>query len=101
MSEIIEIVGRGFLALTKWIFIYGFIETFLYGCGYLTLKVFSFGKFPASKQHNKNVCIGTGLIVLFVVIASISFFNAHHSLPLGAGTPTALRSSPVCFALGQ
>ena len=27
--------------------------------------------------------------------------KAHHSLPSVAGTPTALRSSPVCFALEQ
>ncbi|MCC5827784.1 hypothetical protein [Alkalimonas sp.] len=77
MSEIIEIVGRSFLALAKWIIIYGFIEFFVHGCGYLTLKVFSFGKYPASRQHNKNVCIGTGLIVLVAAIATISFFNAQ------------------------
>lgn len=76
MSEIIESVGRGFFALAKWIIIYGFIDFFVHSCGYVTLKVFSFGKYPASRRHNRNVCIGTGLIVLVLLIVAISFFNA-------------------------
>jgi hypothetical protein len=77
MSEIIESVGRGVLALAKWILIYGFIEIFIYGCGYVMLKVFSFGKYPKCWQQNKNVCIGTGLIVFVVSIAAIAFFNTQ------------------------
>ncbi len=77
MSDIVESAGRGMLALAKWVVIYGFVEFFLYGCGYITLKLICFGKYPESKQQHKNLCITVGLVVFITAISVVSVFNSQ------------------------
>jgi hypothetical protein len=50
MEEIAEGIGRVFLRVMKRIIIDAFIELFIHGYGYLTLKVITFGQKP--------ICVG-------------------------------------------
>ncbi|MFV7770893.1 hypothetical protein [Shewanella marisflavi] len=76
MDEIVEVAGRGFLRIVKWIIIDLFIEFFLYFVGYVTLKVVTFGKYPKANRDNDTLCSGTGAVVLLLAIAVIAFYNS-------------------------
>jgi hypothetical protein len=76
MDEIIEVAGRGFLRVVKWIIIDAFIEFFLYFVGYVTLKVVTFGKYPKENRDNDTLCCVTGAVVLLFVVAVIAIYNS-------------------------
>lgn len=73
MTELVETVGRSAVGVIRWLIIDAFVEFVLQGCGYLTLKALSFGRYPTSKQSNENICALTGALVLAVVISSVAF----------------------------
>ncbi len=66
MEELAEGLGKGLFRFVKWIIIDAFIEFFVYGYGYLTLKVITLGKYPKSGQDNDSLCIIVGLISIAV-----------------------------------
>lgn len=76
MEEIAEGLGKGVFRFIKWIIIDAFIEFFVYGYGYLTLKLITLGKYPKSGQDNDTLCIIAGLISIAVTIGLIMVFNA-------------------------
>ena len=49
--------------------------------------------------HRVVVVVGHRLAAVPRGCVFIAANKAHHSLPLVAGTPTAARPSPMCFAL--
>ena len=77
MEDLAEGIGRGFLNLIKWIVIDVFIELFIHGYGYLTLKILTLGKYPKSNKNNDTLCVVSGLISFVVTIAIIMFINSN------------------------
>ncbi|MEE2000975.1 hypothetical protein QWY20_05875 [Alkalimonas sp. MEB108] len=75
MSDLIDVILKACAAAFKYIVIYGFIDFLVHGCGYLILKLLSFGRFPASRQHNRQACIATGFVVFVGVVAVIAVSN--------------------------
>lgn len=75
MDDIVGNAGRGLLWLVRWLFIEIFIEFFLRGLGYLTLKVVTFGKHPQSLQEREQLSIGIGGLVVVIAIAWIALLN--------------------------
>ncbi len=77
MEELAEGIGKGFLRIIKWIIIDAFIEIFMHGYGYLTLKIITFGNYPKPNQNNDTLCVISGLISFIVTIAIIMFINSN------------------------
>ena len=77
MEDLAEVVGRGILNLIKWIVIDVFIELFIRGYGYLTLKIITLGKYPKQDQNNDTLCIVAGFIFFVFTIAIIMFINSN------------------------
>jgi hypothetical protein len=77
MEELAEGIGRGFLRIIKWIVIDAFIELFIHGYGYLTLKIITLGKYPKPDQNNETLCLVSGLISFVITIAIIMFINSN------------------------
>jgi hypothetical protein len=77
MEEVAEGIGRGFLRVIKWIIIDAFIELFIHGYGYLTLKIITIGKYPKPDQDNDTLCVVAGLISFAVTIGIIMFINSN------------------------
>ncbi|KGJ98565.1 hypothetical protein [Thalassotalea sp. ND16A] len=76
MEEIVEGFGRGIFRIIKWILIDAFVEFFLYGYGYVSLKIATFGKYPKPGRDNETLCIVTGLISVAVTIVLIIWFGS-------------------------
>jgi hypothetical protein len=77
MEDLAEGIGKGFLNLIKWIIIDVFIELFIYGYGYLTLKILTLGKYPKPNQNNDTLCVVSGFISFVVTIAIIMYINSN------------------------
>ena len=77
MEEIAEGIGKGFLRIIKWIIIDAFIEIFVHGYGYLTLKVLTLGKYPKAEQNNDTLFIVSGLISIVITIVIIMYINSN------------------------
>jgi hypothetical protein len=77
MEELVEGLGRGILNVIKWIVIDLFIEIFVHGYGYITLKVFTFGKYPKAGEDNYTLCIISGLLSIAATIAVIIVINSN------------------------
>jgi len=77
MEDLAEGIGRGILNLIKWIVIDVFIELFIHGYGYLTLKIITLGKYPKPDQNNDTLCVVSGFISLAFTIAIIMFINSN------------------------
>jgi len=77
VEELAEGVGRGFLRVIKWIVINAFIEFFMYGYGYIILKIITFGKYPKPNQNDETLCTVTGFIALILTIAVIMFIHSQ------------------------
>lgn len=77
MEDLAEGVGRGILNLTKWIVIDVFIELFIHGYGYLTLKIITLGKHPKPDQNNDTLCVTAGFISFVITIAIIMYINSN------------------------
>ena len=77
MEELAEGIGRGFLRIIKWIVIDAFIELFIHGYGYLTLKIITLGKYPKPDQNNETLCLVSGVISFVITIAIIMFINSN------------------------
>jgi hypothetical protein len=77
MEDLAEGIGKGFLNLIKWIIIDVFIELFIHGYGYLTLKILSIGKYPKPNQNNDTLCVVSGFISFVVTIAIIMYINSN------------------------
>ena len=75
MEEIAEGFGRGILRFIKWIIINVFIEFFVYGYGYLTLKILTLGGYPKPNRDNEILCVIAGLISIAATIGVIAFLN--------------------------
>jgi hypothetical protein len=76
MEEVAEGLGRAFFRLLKWIIIDALIEFFVYGYGYVTLKIITIGKYPKPNQNNDGLCIVSGIISIAVTIGIIMLFNS-------------------------
>ena len=76
MEEIAEGIGRGFLRVMKWIIIELFIDLFLHGYGYLTLKIITLGKYPKPDRDNESLCVISGFISFVITIAIIMYVNS-------------------------
>ena len=79
MDDIAEGLFRGLLRVLKWIVIDFLIEIFLYGLGYGTLKLFTFGRYPRANQENEGLCIGTGIAVVILIVVSIGLLNSYYT----------------------
>tara|TARA_B110000467_G_C17887737_1_gene248181 strand:- start:189 stop:422 length:234 start_codon:yes stop_codon:yes gene_type:complete len=77
MEDLAEGIGRGFLNLIKWIIIDVFIELFIHGYGYLTLKILTLGKYPKLNKNNDTLCVISGFISFAVTIAIIMYINSN------------------------
>lgn len=77
MEEVAEGIGKIFLRVIKWIIIDAFIELFIHGYGYLTLKIITLGKYPKPDQDNDTLCVVTGLVSIAVTIGIIMFINSN------------------------
>jgi len=75
MEEVVEGIGKGILRFIKWVIIDLFVELFLYGYGYLTLKISTLGKYPKPNKNNENLCSTVGFIALVITIILIAVFN--------------------------
>lgn len=76
MEEIAEGIGRVFLRVIKWIIIDAFIELFLHGYGYLTLKVITFGQYPKQNQDHQTLCVISGVVSFAVTVAILMLVNS-------------------------
>lgn len=75
MDTLIEGTGRVLLQALKWLVIDAFIEFVLYGLGYGALKILTLGKYPRAKQDNDLLCIGSGAVVLAVLMVTVLIVN--------------------------
>ncbi|WP_068546717.1 hypothetical protein [Thalassotalea crassostreae] len=75
MEEIVEGFGKAFFRVVKWILVDAFVETFLHGYGYVTLKIITLGKYPQPNRDNETLCIVTGLISVGVTVALLILFG--------------------------
>lgn len=76
MDELVEGVGKGFFRFLKWIIIDAFIEFFVYGYGWLILKIITLGKYPKPNHNNDTLCCIVGLISIIVTIGIVMFINS-------------------------
>jgi len=77
MEELVEGLGRGILNIIKWIVIDLFIDIFVHGYGYVTLKILTVGKYPKADQDNDTLCIISGLLSIAATIAVIMVINSN------------------------
>lgn len=77
MDLLIEGIGRGLAGFLRWLFVTAFVDSILYGLGYVVVKAVTLGKYPASNRDNTSLCVGMGLISFVVIIALIAVYNAN------------------------
>lgn len=75
MEEVAEGLFRGIARLIKWIVIDILIQFFVYGYGYVTLKIVTLGAYPKANRDNENLCVFSGIISIAVTIGLIAYFN--------------------------
>lgn len=75
MDIFIEGLGRGILAFLRWILVTIIVDSIVYCLGYAALKVFTLGRYPASKKDNETLCLLTGLIAIVAVIVFFAVYN--------------------------
>ena len=73
MEEIVEGLGRLIFRTIKWILIEVFIEIFIYGYGYVTLKVVTLGRYPKSGRDDETICIIAGIVSIVLTLFLIAY----------------------------
>ncbi|WP_334062765.1 hypothetical protein [Alteromonas genovensis] len=75
MEEVVEGFGRFALRIIKWIVIQALIEGIVYGYGYVTLKIFTLGKYPRSNKDEGRSFIAGCVSIVATFMLLISFYQ--------------------------
>ncbi len=74
MEDVVEGLGRLIVRFIKWMIIEAIIETVLYWCGRIVLKVFTFGNYPRKEDDAEAPCVITGIIAIIAAVAAVVMF---------------------------
>ena len=73
MEEVVEGFGRVIFRVIKWFIIDAILEFVIYGYGYITLKIVTFGKYPRPNKDEGRT-IATGIISIIATLFLIAYF---------------------------
>ncbi len=73
MEEVVEGFGRVIFRVIKWLIIDAILEFVIYGYGYITLKIVTFGKYPRPNKDEGRT-ITTGIISIIATLLLIAYF---------------------------
>jgi hypothetical protein len=75
MDFLIEGLGRGIIGFFRWLLFTALVETLMYWCGYVVLKIMTLGRYPAPNRDNTMLCVLTALLFFIFVIGFLALYN--------------------------